>query len=195
MGSLTLGIHLPDLITLLKLGQGDDSLVIQYSSGSSVIKVSLQASKTPTVCEFSLNLIQIDFEDTFYVEVDGTGRFTMNSKTLYNTFSDLGLIAEYLAINLNKMRVKFRVCTDVAGGSVNLKHVRGENGVVVSTSRTFNVEINLALAKRIAKAYSLCERVELRVYDREPVIFCYFFDGIELKFYLAPALSETSESQ
>ena len=191
-GSHTLGVNLNDLVTLIKLGQADNHLILQYSCNASVIKVSLEASKLPIFCDFTLNLINLEFEDTFYVEVSNTGKFTINSKSIYSTFNDLSLISEFIHINLNKMRVKFRVCTDIGGGSVNLKHVRGENGVLVSTSKTFNIEINLALARKITKAHTLCERVEVRVYDGEPVIFCYFFEGIELKYYLAPALEESS---
>lgn len=190
-GTHSLGVHIPDLITILKIGQSEDHLILEYVSSSNVIKVCLQASKTPTICEFTLNLMQVDSLEGLYRETLETGKFFMASKVLHSTFYDLSLISEYLGINLNKMRVKFAVNADAAGGSVHLKHIRGEGGVAVSTSRTVNVGINLIYAKKITRAHVLCDRVEVRVRENEPIVFIYNFEGVEVKFFLALTISDS----
>lgn len=190
-GCHTIGLHIPDLITFLKIGQPEDNLILQYESGWNILKVCLQAGKTPTICEFTLNLIQVDNQEFMYSETIETGKFSIGSKILHSTFYDLSLISEFLAINLNKMRVKFAVLADSAGGSIHLKHVKGEGGVNVVTSRTVNVGINLIYAKKITKAHLLCDRVEVKVKENEPVVFFYAFDGVEVKFYLALTIPDS----
>ena len=189
-GTFTLGTCLTDLLTLIKISSVDDSLVLTHEEGTTVLQVALEAKKIPKVCEFSLNLIDVNTEDWVYVEVETSGKFEMNSKELFGMCNDLSQVSEFLMINLNKLRVKFSVQTDLGGGSINLKQLRGENGMNIQTLRTVTTEINLIYAKRITKAYALSERVEVKVYPEEPVVFRYMFTGIELKFYLAPAISD-----
>ena len=189
-GSFSIGVSLADLYTIMKIGLPDDSLVLEHEEGSSVMKVALEAAKLPKVCEFSLNLLNLCGDDCSYVEVQNAGRFEMSAKELYHTCHDLSQVSEFLAISLNKMRVKFSVSSELAGGCVSLKQLRGENGMHIQTIKTVNTEINLIYAKRITRAHVLAERVEVRVYPDEPVGFHYAFNGIELKFYLAPAISE-----
>ena len=188
--SLSLGICLIDLYTIIKLGSGEDSLVFQYLENGTVLKIFLEARNILKICEFSLNLINVENDDCLYVEVQNCGRFEMDSKELYQTCNDLSQISEFLAISVNKMRVKFTVRTEIGGGSINIKQLRGENGMHIQTPKTINTEINLIYAKRITKAHVLAKRVEVKVYSGEPVVFCYYFNGSELKFYLAPAITD-----
>ena len=188
--SLIIGLCLHDLLTLIKVGQPEDSLILQYDENMTVLKISLEAQKIPKICDFTLNLIDIDYDDCIYVEVENSGKFEMNSRELYQTCNDLSQVSEFLVINVNKMRVKFTVNTELGGGSISLKQLRGENGTHIQTFRTVNTEINLIYAKRITKAYALAERVEVKIYPEEPVVFRYIFNGVELKFYLAPAIAD-----
>lgn len=189
-GSFNVGVSLKDFYTLMKLGQPEDSLILQYMDNATVLQVSLEAPKIPKICEFSLNLIAVSENDCVYVEVQNSGRFEMNSKELYQTCNDLSCVSEFLKISVNKMRVKFSVHTDLGQGSINLKQLRGQNGMHIQTPKTINTEINLIYAKKITKAYILTDRVEVRLYPEEPIIFYYNFSGAELKFYLAPAISD-----
>ena len=191
IGTHTLSVHLPDFYTFLKLGSAEDSLTLQYAEGLTVLNISLEAAKVPTICSFTLNLINLKLEEIIYAEISNCGKFEINSKFLHQIFNDLSQVSEFLGINLNKLRVRFKVNSTEAGGSINLKQLKGENGTHINTPKTMNSEINLMYAKRITKAFALAERVQVKIYDGEPVIFCYSFSGIELKFCLAPAISDS----
>lgn len=189
-GPLAVGVSLQDMLVVLKIGHLEDSLTLQYEEGSTVIKVGLESVKVPEICDFSLNLINVNADDCVYVEVLNSAKFEMNSRELYLMCNDLSQVSEFLAISLNKIRVKFSIKSDLAGGCISLKQLRGENGMHIQTARTINTEINLIYAKRITKAHVLADRVEVRMYPDEPLVFCYVFNAIELKFYLAPAISD-----
>lgn len=189
-GNFSIGLSLKDLHTLLKLGHPEDSLVMQTLESVSLLKISLEASNIPKICEFSLNLIILNNEECNYFNSQNYGRFEMSSKMFYHICNDLCQVSEFLKISINKIRVKFSINSDDAGGSISLKHFRSDGGITIQTPRTINTEVNLIYAKRIAKAHVLADRVEVRAFPDEPVVFTYKFNGAELLFYLAPSLSD-----
>lgn len=183
----SIGISLTNFYLLTKVASHDDNLILTYAENSTVLSLSLQA-KIPKISNFSLNLITVSHIDCIYVEVNECGKFEISSKLLHQSLSDLGQVSEFLSINLNKSRIKFSIISDLAGGSINMKHVKGDSNIQINTPKTFNSQINLMYTKRITKAHILSDRVEVKMFNDEPMVFCYFFNSIELKFYLAPAI-------
>ncbi|CAG9309895.1 unnamed protein product [Blepharisma stoltei] len=185
-----MNLSLPGLSQLLKLAESEDSLIFSSAPDLTVLNLCFQAHSRPKVCEFTLNLNANIMEDVDPPELPYQTTFYINAREFHGICGDLIHLSEFLIIDVNKARVKFSIKCSAAGGSISYKQRIGQNGTLIRTFRSCRTELNLAYLKKITKAHVLSKNTEIVIHPDEPVLLKYAFGDAEIKFYLAPGISD-----
>lgn len=189
-GNLVMSLSLLGMSQFLKLGDPEDALILSSKADMTVLNMLLEAPKHPKICQFTLNLNSVELEDVSAPDLPQTSLISINSRELHSICVDLSHLAEFLCIEINKARVKFSIKCQAAGGHISYKQRKGENGTHIRTFRTVKAELNLAYLKRITRACSLSDKVEIYISPDEPVLLRYKIGEGEIKYHLAPGISD-----
>lgn len=115
----------------------------------------------------------------------------MPSAELTRICRELSQMSDTLNISISKTAVKFGVEGEIGGGSISLRHRdTGKNATVLEVTDPVSCSFALRYINIFNKASSLGETVVLSVSDQLPLIMHFEFDLGEIKYYLAPKVSE-----
>lgn len=185
----SIGIPLEPFANLLKLNDPEDSIILQFSDRP-VLYLIVESKKIPKLIEFSMNLIYVEQPDFTIENIEYPNRIVINSKEIHSLFTDLSYISDFIVISLTRTRLKMTINSDLGDGRINFKHKASSEGVFIQCTQDFILSLNLFYLKKITKASSLSDRVEISLIKTRPVKLRYAFTEGSITYYLAPAIDE-----
>lgn len=187
------------LSKILATRQPSQYMVMEYFGKPDSITIRFTATKTKCVKtefpkEFSIPLIDVDWEKLTIPELDYSAEFGIGSKSLHATNEQLSLFNETLTIHCSEDEIYLRSKGTDGEMKVTLFDEKFEH----ITEFTIEEELSLTLDFSIKHFNSFCrflrvsDNVNLGFKKDYPMKFEYVMENenIQLTFYLAPKISD-----
>lgn len=187
--SQTLGMSLVNLSKIIKCADNDDAITIRADDDASHITFIFEGKKEDKVSEFNLNLLHLDSEHLGIPEQEYNAIATLSSSEFARVCRELSQISDTLSIEVTKQYIRFSVTGDIGGGSVTLKHNESER-TVLEVVEPVSMSYALRYLNLFNKAASLGDEVKLCLHSEVPLVVHFGFPLGEVKYYLAPKISD-----
>lgn len=191
----TLGISVTNLAKLIKIAANDDSVVLRAEDDASFLTLIFEGRSDDKVSEFNLNLLTLDSEHLGIPDQEYSAVVTMSAGEFTRICRELTQITDTLNINVDKNNIKFAVNGDIGGGSITLKRndtEKAEERTSLEVSEPVSMAFALRYLNLFNKASSLGDTVILSMSPEVPIVVQFGFQIGELKYFLAPKISEES---
>lgn len=189
----TLGVSISNLAKLLKIAGNDDSIILRADDLANVLTLVFSGKNNEKMCEFNLNLITLDSEHLGIPDQDYAAEVKMSSSEFARICRELTQVTDTLNLSVDKEKVKFAVSGDIGAGSITMhSNISDRAEELLSLSVGENVSMSFALRylNLFNKASALSDEVQLSLYPEVPIVVKFSFSLGELKFFLAPKISD-----
>ena len=189
----TLGISVANLAKIIKIAANDDAVVLRAEDDASFVTLIFEGKTEDKVSEFTLNLLTLDSEHLGIPDQEYAATVTMSSGEFSRICRELTQITDTLNISVDKNNIKFSVSGDIGGGSITLKRnesEKSEERLLLEVTEGVNMAFALRYLNLFNKASSLGDTVVLSMSPEVPVVVQFAFEIGELKYFLAPKISE-----
>jgi proliferating cell nuclear antigen len=189
----TLGVSITNLAKILKIAGNDDSIILRAENEATVLTLVFTGKNNEKMCEFNLNLLTLDSEHLGIPEQDYSAEIKMSSSEFSRICRELTQVTDTLNLSVDKETVKFAVSGDIGAGSITMR-ANSSDKAEERLNLTVVDPVAMAFALRYLnlfnKASSLSEEVIVSLSPEVPVVLKFSFDLGELKYFLAPKISE-----
>jgi proliferating cell nuclear antigen len=191
----TLGIHLDNLVKILKCMGSKDEVGITYKEGADECDFVFKNPAEDKVSNFSLKLMEIDSEHLGIPETDYKTTVRMSAAEFQRICRDLAVIGDTLTIQVAKDNISFAVNGDLGKGEMSLRAGTSGSDEAVSTIIDCAEPVTQTFAMRylnfFTKATNLSRTVDLSMSPEVPLMVEYTIDEIGyVRYYLAPKIEE-----
>ena len=124
---MTIGLNLPNLYKIMKLGDNDDSLTLKVEDEPSFLTILYENQKRGKSAEFNLSLISFDNDNLNISDNNSTSGFIMSSNEFYKLMKELYQISESVTIEASDELIKFSVKGNWGSGCVKIVPTDSEN--------------------------------------------------------------------
>jgi proliferating cell nuclear antigen len=173
----------------MKLVNNNDSITLSCRGPDPThLTILCESPASDRRTEFSLNLISLDSENLGIPETSYQSEITMNSAEFSKLCRELYSLSETVTFEITQNYVKFAIDGEVGTGNILIKtggdEMEGQRDAVA-------LSFALRYLNLFNKAYSLANQVKISMSADTPLVVEYEVEGMgELKFYLAPKISE-----
>ena len=193
---ITLGLSITNLSKIMKLVNNNDSITLSCQGPEPThLKIICESPNQDRRTEFSLNLISLDSENLGIPETSYQSEITMHSAEFSKLCRELYSLSETVTFEITQSYVKFAIDGEVGTGNILIK-TGGEdtaiNGPLTDANRdAVSLSFALRYLNLFNKAYTLSQQVKISMSADTPLVVEYEVENMgELKFYLAPKISE-----
>ena len=189
----TLGVSIANLAKLLKIAGNDDSIILRAEDEASVLTLVFTGKNNEKMCEFNLNLLTLDAEHMGIPEQEYSAEVKMSSSEFSRICRELTQVSDTLNLAVDKETVKFSISGDIGGGSITMRanpSDKADERLILSVQEPVAMAFALRYLNLFNKASSLSDEISLSLSPEIPVVLKFSFDLGELKYYLAPKISE-----
>ena len=189
----TLGVSIANLAKLLKIAGNDDSIILRAEDEASVLTLVFTGKNNEKMCEFNLNLLTLDAEHMGIPEQEYSAEVKMSSSEFSRICRELTQVSDTLNLAVDKETVKFSISGDIGGGSITMRanpSDKADERLILSVQEPVAMAFALRYLNLFNKASSLSDEISLSLSPEIPVVLKFSFDLGELKYYLAPKITE-----
>lgn len=189
----TLGVSITNLAKLLKIAGNDDSIVLRAEDEASVLTLVFTGKANEKMCEFNLNLLTLDSEHLGIPDQEHSAEIKMSSSEFSRICRELTQITDTLNLAVNKETVKFAVSGDIGAGSITMKanaSDKADERLNLNVQEPVSMAFALRYLNLFNKASTLSDEVVISLSPELPGVLRFGFDLGELKYFLAPKISE-----
>ena len=178
-----------NLSKIMKLVNNNDAITLSCNGPDPThLSIICESPNQDRRTEFNLNLISLDSENLGIPETSYQSEITMNSAEFSKLCRELYSLSETVTFEITQSYVKFAIDGEVGTGNILIK-TGEEDGI----DHRDSVSLSFALRylNLFNKAYSLSNQVKISMSADTPLVVEYDVESMgELKFYLAPKISE-----
>lgn len=189
----TLGVSIGNLSKLMKIAGNDDSITLRAESDANILTLTFTGKNNERVSEFNLNLLTLDSEHLGIPEQEYSAELKMSSSEFSRVCRELTQITDTLNISVDKEAVRFAVSGDIGAGSITMRpneSDKPEEKCFLRATETVSMAFALRYLNLFNKAATLSDEVSLSLSPEVPIVIQYGFGLGELKYFLAPKISE-----
>ena len=189
----TLGVSITNLAKLLKIAGNDDSIILRAEDEASVLTLVFSGKNNEKMCEFNLNLLTLDSEHLGLPEQAYSADVTMSSSEFSRICRELTQVTDTLNLSVDKENVKFAVSGDIGAGSIIMRanaSDKAEERLILTVNEPVAMAFALRYLNLFNKASCLSDEVSISLTPETPVVIKFEFSLGELKYFLAPKISE-----
>lgn len=195
--SVTLGVNVASLSTVLRCGSNDDQLTIRSEDQPNELDLTFEDHKHDRISEFNIRLMEIDQEYLSIPETEYSASITMPSGELQRILRDLKNLSESVVITANKDEVVFAAEGDVGKGAVHVRPFNDventQNSVSINIAEPVTLSFNLQYFTNITKASSLSDTVTLQLAEGTPAMVEYKLPYGHVRYYFAPKIGNDDD--
>lgn len=189
----TLGVSISNLAKLLKIAGNDDSIILRADDLANVLTLVFSGKNNEKMCEFNLNLITLDSEHLGIPDQDYSAEVKMSSSEFARICRELTQVTDTLNLAVDKEMIRFAVSGDIGAGSITMRSNisdRAEERLSLSVGENVSMAFALRYLNLFNKGAALSDEVQLSLSPEVPVVVKFSFSLGELKFFLAPKISD-----
>ena len=189
----TLGVSITNLAKLLKIAGNDDSIILRAEDEANVLTLVFSGKNNEKMCEFNLNLLTLDTEHLGIPDQDYSAEVKMSSSEFSRICRELTQVTDTLNLSVDKESVRFAVSGDIGAGCITMRanaSDKADERLVLSVSENVAMSFALRYLNLFNKAASLSDEVVISLSPEVPVVVKFAFDLGEVKYFLAPKISE-----
>lgn len=189
----TLGVSISNLAKLLKIAGNEDSIILRADDSANVLTLVFSGKNNEKMCEFNLNLITLDSEHLGIPDQDYAAEVKMSSSEFARICRELTQVTDTLNLAVDKEMVRFAVSGDIGAGSITMRSnisERAEERLSLSVGENVSMAFALRYLNLFNKASTLSDEVQLSLSPEVPIVIKFVFSLGELKYFLAPKISE-----
>jgi len=190
-----LGVHLENLMKLLKFMHAKDSVELKYTENGDELDLIFKNYSEERVSQFSLKLMEVSKDDLGIPETIYKSCVMMSSQEFFRICRDSAQVGSSLSIKVSKDQVKFSVFGELGNGTVALRNSTAsgeeESETTIDCTEAVEQEFALRYLRDFTKATPLSKVVTLRLTPNAPLMVEYKIDELGyIRYYLAPKIED-----
>ena len=181
--SITLGVHLPILCHVLSRASKYDTVRLQLCTTSATVLECHLINRTQHRI-FQLSTLDLDIVTLDVPTIPYETCLTFPVQQLQVAFQDLALFGDDVCVQCAKQTITLTTTGSKGTGSISFP----QQGNVTSLCLTFSLQY-----LRLFTKSPVCPSVNLHLAPDQPVLLTYSEYGSELRFYLAPKITNDDD--
>ena len=191
----TLGLSVSNLAKIIKIAGNDDAITMRAEDEASTLNLLFEGKNEEKISEFALTLLTIDSEHLGIPEQEYNSTVSMSSSEFSRICRELTQITDTLTIETDKESIRFAVSGDIGAGTITLRHNdtdKAEERCLLEVNENISMAYALRYLNLFNKASNLSDMVSLNMSPDIPIVVQYAFELGEIKYFLAPKISDES---
>ena len=162
---------------------------------ASTLNLLFEGKNEEKMSEFALTLLTIDSEHLGIPEQEYNSTVSLSSSEFSRICRELTQITDTLTIETDKESIRFAVSGDIGAGTITLRHndtEKAEERCLLEVNENISMAYALRYLNLFNKASNLSDMVSLNMSPDIPIVVQYAFELGEIKYFLAPKISDES---
>jgi proliferating cell nuclear antigen PCNA len=184
-GNELVAVSLDNLNQILRRLKGNDTLGVELDKEKNKLRIIMSGDSSRT---FHLSLIDIEEKEHQIPELDFKNKIVTNSKMLEDAIEDVGIVAESVALSMDKEKMSIK-----GEGNLSNAHVEFSKGedTEIESGEEASSRYSIEYLKKLIKGGKLSDKVVMQWNTDYPLKLEYnVLDKLALSFVLAPRISE-----
>jgi proliferating cell nuclear antigen len=190
---MTLGINMQNLSKIMKLSGSSDSVTLKANQDASNLLLIFADEKSNKKVEFDMHLLTLETEALTIPELDYEATITMSAKEFAELCRDMHQVTETVAISTAGQKVRFLTESDIGKANTVLENT---STTKVEVTSDVNLSFSLRCLNQFNKAACFANEITIKLANSKPLLVRFLIGDLgELKYYLAPKMSESNKME
>lgn len=193
--SLSLGVSMKSLGTVLKCANQDDTVTLRVEPKNENLNMVFENSSQDRVSDFEMKLMDIDSEHLGIPDTEYGCVVKMSAREFSKICRDLGALGDTCTIEVNKQGIKFSVSGDIGTANVMCRPTssadKEEDNVTIEMDEPVELTFAMRYLNFFCKAAPLSPTVTLSLSKDVPLVVEFKIENYgHIRYYLAPKIDD-----